>query len=596
MILNTKTIDQVPSDKVLFQGKSKSDQLFDQYILKEAKAFADTNQSNFMADLEAKIHNEKFKMYDKFNDFDRNGTFLTNASFSIRNPDTSLLLADRYSDDNAHFSIANNPIKLYSFFDDMAPVVDYRHTNDLYYGLKLQGKTPQDIALSNAIYGDTGDHNNLDPTTRGIRQLGGDPSVEAEVFVENFMSSQKNSPSTSVHSSPRSQPSSAKSSPVKNTINADTSSTSPEKLAPSPIEIQPPKRNRGKENMATFVKNFKESDTFQGIKKKVSDRGERRRELVQDIQYFGKQQIRRREDDREEMGEEDTYSKKLKKAEKEGGTYVDKEKGKHKNYNGIRIREKPNEYDKTFFKKFREQRNKELEENKDQVQANKKKIYPSNAISKLTKKNAVKKIVKFLKNNKNTTDNTTQKENNPPLPPKETTLTSNLPQLQSNLDLFFTKYASTFKYIEDKENKSQLILSPNNGKEKVGADMAKFMRDKLNISVVASSNLLKANTEINKLEEALKTMKQSPRMGKRNSKKVSQDDNDLHFENRTPANSKNADATREARAVSQGSERLRPKVNVSELAPNGTRHYKDHSKTTVVMPKSSVFNGKIVYE
>ena len=89
MILNTKTIDQVPSDKVLFQGKSKSDQLFDQYILKEAKAFADTNQSNFMADLEAKIHNEKFKMYDKFNDFDRNGTFLTNASFSIRNPDTS---------------------------------------------------------------------------------------------------------------------------------------------------------------------------------------------------------------------------------------------------------------------------------------------------------------------------------------------------------------------------------------------------------------------------------------------------------------------------------------------------------------------------
>ena len=192
MILNTKIINQVPSDKVLYQGKTKSDQLFDQYILKEAKAFADTNQSNFMADLDAKLHtNEKFKMYDKFNDFDRNSTFLTNASFSIRNPDTSLLLADRYSDDNAHFSIAKNPIKLYSFFDDMAPVVDYRHTNDLYYGLRLQGKTPQDIALSNAIYGDTGDHNNLDPTTRGIRQLGGDPSVEAEVFVENFMSSQK---------------------------------------------------------------------------------------------------------------------------------------------------------------------------------------------------------------------------------------------------------------------------------------------------------------------------------------------------------------------------------------------------------------------
>ena len=76
MILNTKTLDQVPSDKVLYQGKTKSDQLFDQYILKEAKEFADTNQSNFMADLEAKIHtNEKFKVYDKFNDFDRNSTF-----------------------------------------------------------------------------------------------------------------------------------------------------------------------------------------------------------------------------------------------------------------------------------------------------------------------------------------------------------------------------------------------------------------------------------------------------------------------------------------------------------------------------------------
>jgi hypothetical protein len=534
MILNTKTIDQVPSDKVLFQGKSKSDQLFDQYILKEAKAFADTNQSNFMADLEAKIHtNEKFKMYDKFNDFDRNSTFLTNASFSIRNPDTSLLLADRYSDDNAHFSIAKNPIKLYSFFDDMSPVVDYRHTNDLYYGLKLQGKTPQDIALSNAIYGDTADHNNLDPTTRGIRQLGGDPSVEAEVFVENFMSSQKNSPSTSVHSSPRS----AKPSPVKNTINPDTSSTSegnnsPEKQAPTPIEIQPARLKRPvKENMATFVKNLKESDTFQGAKKKVADRRENygHQGLVGFFQHLGRQHLRQREDEWEGMGAEDKYSTNIEKAEKKGGEYVDKDKGKHKTYNGIRIRKETSEDDKTFFKNFREQRKKEL------------------VIDKFTKKNAANKIVQFLKDNKKAQDNTatTQKESSPSKQTSPPT-SDNYIERKSNLITFFNDYADKFNYIEDKENKGKMIIA--NGTDKVGADMAKFMREKLKISILASSNLYKANTEILKLEEALQILeKESPKMGRKKAggtKASTKDDINLHFENITPANSRKADATR----------------------------------------------------
>jgi len=186
MILNLKPnsiINPSPSDKILLQGKKKVDQLYDQYVLKEAEAFADTAHSNFNKEIDAKIPTgEKFKIYDNFNDFGRDSSILTNASFSIgRNPDTSLLLTDRFATDNdKHFSIAGNPLKLHSFFDDMAPEVDFRYTNDLYYGLKLQGKTPYDIALYNA----TGDDN---ATSRGIRQLQGDPTSDAEEFVENFL-------------------------------------------------------------------------------------------------------------------------------------------------------------------------------------------------------------------------------------------------------------------------------------------------------------------------------------------------------------------------------------------------------------------------
>jgi len=555
MILNINNpVNQVPSDKMLYQGKTKSDQLYDQFVLKEVQNFSGTgSNSNFMADLEAKLPtNEKFKIYDKVNDFDRNNTFLTNASFSIRNADTSLLLADRFSDDNTHFAIAKNPIKLFSFFDDMAPEVDYRHTNDLYYGLRLQGKTPQDIALNNAI----GDNN---PTSRGIRQLGGEPTLEEEqaaAFAESFVAENSSAKSSPIKSNPSSalKPSPEKESPEKNIIDPSPSKQlfkrSPEKEV---IEIQPPKRS-GKESWNLFAQKVKESKQFQDIQQNVRERGSEHRHFVNEVAKIGRRSIKQRDKENESMGQEDQNMTNIRKKVNEGYTYVDKDEGKYKNNTFIRKKgANASEEDKSYFKFLRDKRSKELEANETAVQANK------------------DKVVKFSQKETGQKD-TAQKQVIPPQPPqkettkeaaKETLKFANYEEVTTNLELFFKTFRSEFTYIADPENKAQMTIS--NGSEKVGPDMAKFMRDKLNVSIQSNSNKYKANIEINKIEDALKVMKSSPRIGKRNSVGKSITDNELHFEQKTPASSKSSDATR-AKSLSSDERRL--------IKPGGTNFKK----------------------
>jgi hypothetical protein len=160
-----------------------------------------------------------------------------------------------------------------------------------------------------------------------------------------------------------------------------------------------------------------------------------------------------------------------------------------------------------------------------------------------------------LKNTVNTESAPVQKET-----AKETSVPTiqpgNYADLQKNLDIFFKDFEKDFKYIQDPENKSEMTIS--NGTDKVGAEIAKFMREKLNITIRADSTKYKANEEINKLESALNTMKQSPRMGRtRGVKAKSKTTDDLHFESRTPASSKKADATRTEKTVSQGADARR---------------------------------------
>ena len=57
----------------------------------------------------------------------------------------------------------------------------------------------------------------MDPTTRGIKQLQGDPSVEAELFANNFVVENLGSTSTSTSSS-------TSSSPAKSTVSSKTTS------------------------------------------------------------------------------------------------------------------------------------------------------------------------------------------------------------------------------------------------------------------------------------------------------------------------------------------------------------------------------------
>jgi hypothetical protein len=300
MILNSKPINERPSDKVLNHGQKKIDDLYDQFILKEAEAFADTVQSDFKKDIDAKAPtNEKFKIFNNYNDFGRDDAFFTNGSFSIRNLDPSLSLSDRF-DNDSHFSMAKNPLKLYSYFDDMAPDVDFRYTNDLYYGLKLQGKTPYDIAIDNAI----GDNN---PTSRGIAQLS-DPTFEAETFADNFISSQTNSPSrpssaTSIQSSP------IQSNPNTNLINAleearKTGSSKNSKAGSGKNSNAGSRRNSGSipdltgSSLVTKMEELeKEGITIQPAKKTIKEIASNRNILplqvaVERVEKFGNNPIR----------------------------------------------------------------------------------------------------------------------------------------------------------------------------------------------------------------------------------------------------------------------------------------------------------------
>ena len=81
--------------------------------------------------------------------------------------------------------------------------------------------------------------------------------------------------------------------------------------------------------------------------------------------------------------------------------------------------------------------------------------------------------------------------------------------MKTNLDNFYKIYASHFNYEQDKTNPSEFII--NNGKDKVGTEMAKYMRDELKVAgITAASNLEKATAELLNLEASIKRIKQNP--------------------------------------------------------------------------------------
>ena len=204
MILNSHIKSELPTDFQL--DKKKRDELFDKFITKEADHFANKLHTNFMSDLDDKVP-KKTALFQSgtISDYDRLNSFIFKDKFPIRGTNSNLFLDDRGIDKDK-FKRAKG-FKLYSFFDDMHPEVDYRHTNDLYYGLKLEGKTPQDFVLNNASLKNGQDIRNLDPTTRGILQLRDqqDPTYIAnnftDSFIQNNLGSTTNSVTSSVHSS-----------------------------------------------------------------------------------------------------------------------------------------------------------------------------------------------------------------------------------------------------------------------------------------------------------------------------------------------------------------------------------------------------------
>ena len=134
-------------------------------------------------------------------------------------------------------------------------------------------------------------------------------------------------------------------------------------------------------------------------------------------------------------------------------------------------------------------------------------------------------------------------------------------QKSENLNLFFEKYEKRFQFDQDPSSGEEILI---NATEPLGAELAKFARDNLGISVNTNSKISTLNAGILELEKSLETLHKSSKIGRKRgkSKKASEVKEPLHtrfdeegspvkftdlapeggFERPTPANSKHSDA------------------------------------------------------
>jgi len=341
MILNSKPPNELPTD--FQQDRKYKDKLFEQYITKDAEQFADKQNTDFLSSLNdrAPKATSLYKPSGYMGDFDRTKSLIFNDRFSLQNASSNLLFGDKIAN-NGLFPVAKD-FKYGSFFDDRAPKVDYRFTNDLYYGLRLEGKTEQDFILSNArlqAQGIGGDIRQLDPTTRGILQLKGelDANYLADNFTDsfiktNFGSSKTSSAQSSKVSSPTklSTPSSKASSPSTPTANiietrsqinspfGDTDFEKPKSARSSSeksienIVIGTARRSANPDGnkmpIAPVQENEKKGKGIEIFQRLVKSKVARSKAAVKNIHEVGKTMLAKRRLENESMGKQDEAEK-----------------------------------------------------------------------------------------------------------------------------------------------------------------------------------------------------------------------------------------------------------------------------------------------